>query len=286
MSWQLQSEGWGPVVGERRYAGGILDGEADPRPDREELVLLLAPERRAALPSRLRDLAGIYGWDDGDWSLSVEERPDREWESLWRARWKPFRCGRLVLHPTFIDAKALPLRASDQPVSLVPGSSFGTGGHGSTRMALRCLQRWCASSPPAQLLDLGTGSGILAVCAAVLGSRRVAGMDPDPASAAQATATALANGVQDRCWFWRGVLDSTGVRWPAVMANLQSDLLVHSAGRVASFVAPGGRLFTGGILDRKLPRVVRALAGEGLKLRAKARSGRWCGLEWVRSVAN
>ena len=275
LTWCLQQEGWGAVIAEQAFPSGILEGEAPPRCPKAFLTLVCEPSLAERFNTRMRQLAQAFGWGPGSWSAGFELRRGEDWETLWRKRWRPFRCGAFVIHADFHDRASLPLRAADRPLQVQAGSAFGTGGHSSTRMALRALQGWFAEGRPARVLDLGTGSGILAVAAALLGAERVAGMDPDPASAPQARRTAAANGVAGRCRFWRGVLESVCGRWDVVCANLHSDLIVASAAFLADRCAPGGRLFAGGILDLNRSRTLTALEAAGFQLERLAQRGRW-----------
>ncbi len=275
----LQQEGWGAVVGETPFPGGMLQGEAPPPDARVHLTLVLGVEQEQAFAGRVVRLASDLGWSEGEWSLDFELRRKEDWEALWRRRWKPFRCGRFVVHTDFHDLGSLALRPDDRPLRLRAGSAFGTGGHSSTRMALRALQRWFDEGPLPRVLDLGTGSGILAVASALRGAERVLGMDPDPASAAQARATAEANGVAARCRFWRGGLETATGRWHAVYANLHSDLIAENADWLAERALPGCRLFAGGILDRKAERTLRALTAAAWNLDKSRIRGRWVTFE-------
>ncbi|HIA02680.1 MAG TPA: methyltransferase domain-containing protein [Myxococcales bacterium] len=280
VSFLLQEEGWGGVISERSYPGGILAGEDDSVAGVSCLVVLLQLEHREAFSQRIQELADSFGWSKADWSLAMEERLGEDWEEMWRSRWKPFRCGGFVVHADFHALDDLKLRADDCPLCMVAGSAFGTGGHASTRMALRTLQTWWTEKPFNSLLDVGTGSGILAVAAAMLGAKKVMGMDPDPASAAQATATANTNRVGESCKFWRGTGESASGQWDVVMANLQSDILVRDAALLAGLVEPGGRLFGGGILDFKADLTIIALEQQGLKMTRKSGRGRWVTIEF------
>lgn len=278
--WLLQEEGWGAALAEETWPAGLLDGEKPPSRPEAELVLIAAVGREEALRRRIEELARACGWGPAAWSMAIERRRREDWESLWRRRWRPFRCAGFVVHAAFHDPASLPLRPGDQPLRIAAGSAFGTGGHASTRMALRSLRRWAERRPLGRVLDLGTGSGILAVAAALLGAERVAGMDPDPASAVQARAAAEANGVEAVCRFWRGGLETAGGVWDTVLANLHSDLIAENAAVLAERTARGGRLFTGGILDRKEATTFSALEECGFRLVQAGGRGRWrCG-EW------
>ena len=251
-----------------------------------QMILVLQPEQVDSFRKRFSELAKVYGWGAVP-DLTIEERDAIDSESAWRQQWKPFRFGGFVVHTNFHDLSELPLRSTDQPLQLVAGSAFGTGGHPSTRIALRVLRRWCTERPSlASFLDVGMGSGILGTAAAMMGVQKVAGMDPDPPSADQANATARANQVGDACHFWRGVLEEDQNQYDAVMANLQSGLLQRYALELAAKVKAGGPFFAGGFMDRNREATLGALCDAGFKLTREYKRGRWYAAEFLRITGN
>lgn len=280
----LEEAGCGEAVSEVRFAHGALASDPS-NPDRPcEVRVVVAASQvqdlRRFLPQWFADL----GVPTEDWGFQEEaHRPEEvDPEILWRAQWRPFRCADFVIFAEFHDQSAFPLRPTDQPLTLIAGSAFGTGGHVSTRLALKVLRAWCRETPPTALLDVGTGSGILAVAAALCGVPKVVGMDPDVASAWQATRTADLNDVGPACTFWRGGFDSARGRWPAIMANLVADLLQEGARDLVRLLAPGGTLFAGGILDTAWQDTARVFAEEGLVLQHELARGRWQAGVWAK----
>ena len=240
-----------------------------------------APALRAALPIWLAQL----GLTEQDWHCHEQPHDVAAYSdpSLWQQAWKPFRCAGYVVHSDFHALKTLSLRATDIPLTLKTGSAFGTGSHPTTRLALKTLHKWCADGPPPRLLDVGTGSGILSVAAALGGVKEVVGMDPDPFSAAQANAMAALNGVSSACSFWRGGFESAAGQWPAVVANLVANIIQEGAGSLGRLVAPGGKLFAGGILECHWEATASALAAQDLKILSRSGCGRWLAGIWVKS---
>lgn len=147
-------------------------------------------------------------------------------------------------------------------------------------MALRALCKWHRQRKFGNFLDVGTGSGILAVAAALLGTPFALGMDPDPASASQSISNSKQNGVVQSCHFWRGTLESVTGKWEVVFANLQSGLLQEYASNLALLLEPEGRLFAGGFMDRNEEKTLRAFDHAQLRLLKLHKHGRWRGAEF------
>lgn len=282
MQWQLGQEGWGAGVHEQAFPAGHLDDEPVGRPEDGTLSFVLEESERGRLLERLERLADALSWGPGAWEVRGESVLRTDWETAWREKWRPFRCGGFVIYAEFHGGLAEQLRPEDQPLLVPTGSAFGTGGHPSTRIALRCLRRWSAAQPFDRMLDVGMGTGILAVAAAQLGVREVVGMDPDAPAPAQAIKMATCNGVEKACFFWRGTLESAAGAWPVVFANLQSGLLQRYSRMLHSCLEPGGRLFTGGFMDRNAAPTLEAFAGAGLRLDRLHEHGRWRAAELSR----
>lgn len=280
----LEEQGYGAAVSEVRFDHGAL--VTDPGdPDKPcEVRVVVAEDQLPALRVQLSTWFSLLGIPAEACGFQEEPHGGTEIdpEVLWRSQWRPYRCAEFAVFAEFHDQGQFNLRSTDQPLTLIAGSAFGTGGHVSTRLALKVLRGWCTESPPNRLLDVGTGSGILAIAAALSGVKEVVGMDPDVASAWQATRTAELNGVGEACTFWRGGYDSVCGTWPAVMANLVADLLQEGARDLIHLLEPGGRIFAGGILDTAWQDTARVFAQEGLQLEQRLVRGRWQAGVWTR----
>lgn len=279
-----QEAGWGTGIAMRDFPGGLLADEPELSLREVEVHLYVAAE--ALDLTRAGLLAWQAHWPEGgpeirflsSSPLDLTQDPEHAWQS----HWKPFRCAGFVLAADFLDLTTLPLQADDVPLRLVPGSAFGSGGHPTTRMALRGLRWMWSDRQPRRWLDVGTGSGILAVAAARLGAEFAAGMDPEAASPPQVLRMADLNGLADRVAAWRGTLDSAAGCWPAITANLFADLLQDGAPALARLLEPRGLLYTGGIVDRRQDETRASLERAGLRLLAGSSRGRWRGAVWER----
>ena len=169
-------------------------------------------------------------------------------------------------------------------ITIEPGRAFGTGQHPSTLGCLERLESLLARTVPPWLIDLGTGSGVLAIAAARLGVVRVLAVDDDPDAVASAMANAARNRVCDRvrCILGdAGALEESGA--PLVVANLLTAAHLRLAPRYARYLAPGGALLLGGILDAEAAGVAAALGGHGFASRASMSVEGWTTLELARA---
>lgn len=197
----------------------------------------------------------------------AERVADVDWTEQWKAGQGPIVVSeRLVVRPSFATHARKP---GQRQIVIDPGQAFGTGGHASTRLALEwvdVLTRGDGAACPRRVLDVGTGSGVLALAAAALGADSAVGFDLDPLAAVEAVRWTRENELGGRVAFFTGPVRALapGVVFDAVLANLLKRELLPIAGDVARAVAPGGRLILSGLLEVDAPEVQAALAPCGL----------------------
>ncbi len=221
----------------------------------------------------------------------AEALPEVDWSEAWKQGLEALRISeRLVIRPPFVEWA---LEPDQREVVIDPGQAFGTGGHASTRVCLDWIDALYASPSAAvvldRVLDVGTGSGVLALAAATLGAREALGFDLDAVAIEAAQQAARANGLEDRVRFRTGPIETVvpnGERWPLVVANLLKQEILPIAAEVAKRVAPGGILLLSGLLDEDAPAVLARFAEEGLREGAPRReivdgAGCWVGLHLV-----
>ncbi|NUL82296.1 MAG: 50S ribosomal protein L11 methyltransferase [Armatimonadetes bacterium] len=193
------------------------------------------------------------------------------WERAWKRFFRSRRFGRIRVQPPWSR-----LRPGAEEILIViePGMAFGTGGHPTTSLCLELLSAHVR--PGMSVLDLGTGTGILALAAAKLGAGQVLGVDDDPIAVEIARQNCAQNGVSERV----EVIEGDG--WAAVSG--QFDLIVcniitlfhlRTAGRVAEHLAPGGLYIASGISGRNWRSVENALASNGLRLVERRKRRTW-----------
>lgn len=178
-----------------------------------------------------------------DW---VEEE---DWEAGWRRHFKPVRVSpRIVVHPSWIRVAAEPEQIA---IVIDPQMAFGTGGHESTRLCLRALEEYLR--PGNRCLDLGTGSGVLAIAAARLGAGFVLGVDVDPRALENSRENLAANGVgKAQVEVRQGSIEQIGGQvFGLVLANIQSSVLRPLLGPVFGVLEKGGVVLFSGLLGRE-----------------------------------
>jgi len=196
------------------------------------------------LPARVDGL-GI----DGTW----EEVAEVDWVAEYRRGLEPVTVGAIVVAPPWTPHDA-------DAIVLEPGQAFGTGHHETTQGCLAALQELELAGR--SVLDVGTGSGILAIAAARLGAERVVGVDTDPASVDTATANAAANGV--RMAVHPGSADVVDATFDVVVANLDTDTLTAVAPELVARLAPGATFVGSGVSLERVDEAVAALEAAGL----------------------
>lgn len=207
---------------------------------------------------------------------------DQNWMEAWKVRYQPIPIGRkLVIVPAWMDSPD-PARVA---IKIDPGMAFGTGTHPTTQLCLEFLEDCLPENCPL-VMDVGCGSGILAIAALKLGAQAALGVDIDEASIRNSLENAQNNGVDSEA-FQLGLGSVDEIRAgqfgaksaPLVLANILGPVLIRlfDAG-LADLVLPGGKLILSGILEHLAADVTAAAEGRGLKLIETKQMGDWVAL--------
>jgi ribosomal protein L11 methyltransferase len=212
-------------------------------------------------------VALALGVDD----LSISPAVGRDAGSVWTLSPRATRIGRLRIVPADADAEPGVLRLTDS-------AAFGTGLHPTTAMCLEAIEEAVQPSAPGALLDVGIGSGVLALAALLMGVPRALGLDLDAEALRAAAENARLNALDRRLQLVRGGPDAVAGTWPLVVANLLAAPLVELAPVLVRRVGHHGRLVLSGIPSSVEPDVDRAYRRLGMqRVRAQSRAG-WSAL--------
>ena len=248
--------------------GGVSSAGAE---DEHEVVTAyfdVSPEVervRAAMLEALR----VYGLASSDVrELKFREVEGRDWLAEWKSGWRPAVVGRFVVAPPWSEVE----ETSDRFVIRVePGMAFGTGTHETTRLCLAAVEKHFRGR---SFLDVGTGTGVLAIAAAMLDtSARVEACDTDPLAVSVAEENARLNGVASRVSFRVGSVDDSTPSADVVCANLTADVILPLLPALTA--ATCGRLILSGILDTQAESVWARLLELGAEDCEVTRDGEW-----------
>ena len=227
--------------------------------------------RLAALQEELATLPALSGLEMGELKLSFSQVKEEDWAEYWKNFYKPFRLGtRLVVRPTWESYTAQP---GDLVIDLDPGMAFGTGTHETTALCAVLIEAYCRQG---QVLDIGTGSGILAIAAAKLGAQRVLALDIDPVAVKVARENVAQNGLTDRVRVEQGdPLSGVAGQYDMAVANILADVIISLAGPVKQHVKPEGVFICSGIIRERAEDVRAALEGAGHTIVDERYEGAW-----------
>lgn len=220
----------------------------------------------------LRD-AGL----DNDLSFNYSFISERDWNETWKKKFKPIDAGeRFSILPPWEGLK-------ENRINLIidPGMAFGTGHHETTRTCLMLIERLSGNCRKGSFLDVGTGTGILAIAASRLGFGRIIGVDTDPLAVDAAQRNAGLNDLETIA-----ILEGTAApelgTFDFIAANLMSGILIRIAPELAPCLAEGGVALLSGMLVGQEEEVIAAMERQGLKFREKHIDGRWVSVVMTR----
>jgi ribosomal protein L11 methyltransferase len=203
----------------------------------------------------------------------ARRRREQDWRESWKRYFQPQRIGqRLLVKPTWATYE---VTANDTVIEIDPGMAFGTGQHPTTAMCLRALER--RLRPGGDVLDVGTGSGILAIAAVRLGARRALALDTDPHAVRAARENAAANEVETTVEVREGTLPdgATGERFDLVTANISGLTIERLAPAFARALSSGGTLIVSGFLEDAVAKLRCVLTETGLRVDEVEAEGVW-----------
>jgi ribosomal protein L11 methyltransferase len=219
----------------------------------------------------LKDFRQRCPHDTGSLEIHQAELREEDWANNWRQYYKPLEVGeKLYIVPEWMREEEVPQGRT--PIYLNPGLIFGTGSHASTQLCLGGLQK--VVQPGDRILDLGCGSGILAIAGLQLGAESAVGCDIDPKAVKVAMENASFNGIDERRLqvYAGNVLEDEGLRqqmagrYQLVLANIVADVIIPLSGMVDQFLAEDGYFLCSGIIDTRAQEVAQALEANGFTI--------------------
>ncbi len=207
--------------------------------------------------------------------LTTRPVAEEDWANAWKEYYHVLHLGTsIVIKPSWRDYTPRP---GEVVLELDPGMAFGTGLHPTTSMCLELLEQ--RVQPGMRVLDVGAGSGILALAAAKLGAASVLALDVSSVAVEAAQANARANGLEQRVNVRLGSIEeASGERYDLVVANIIARVIADLAPALVNALAPGGVLIASGIIDERLPLAEDALRAGGLADIERVRDGDWFSL--------
>lgn len=265
-----------------------LGDESAPDPNALETavtVKIYAPETAdtPAYRRRIEEMLYHYGRLYPIPPPAFRKLQDQDWANAWKVHYQPFRIGnRIWIQPSWLEAKeserggedgVLP---GDVVLTLDPGMAFGTGLHPTTQMCLRAVEE--VARPGMSVLDVGTGSGILAIAAAKLEAARLLAFDTDVLAVNAAQENAARNGVDAQISTFQGTLAEVAEKgWDLVLVNILAPVIINLFRQdgLLAYVAPDGFLILSGIIEEQGAGVETAVAEAGGRVVKKLQIRDW-----------
>ena len=252
--------------------------------EKEDGSLEVAGEKtttEAVLADVKRELEDLRQFMDiGEGSVAVDETEDIDWINNWKQYFKQFYVDDILIIPSWEEVK--PEDRDKMIIHIDPGTAFGTGMHETTQLCIRQLKKYVTKDT--ELLDVGTGSGILSIIALKLGARHAVGTDLDPCAVPAVEENKEVNGIPVEAFDMmigniiddKEVQDRVGYeKYDIVTANILADVLVPLTPVIVHQMKPGAVYITSGILDVKEDVVKEAVVAAGLEVVEVTHQGEW-----------
>lgn len=235
-------------------------------------------ELLARVREELEDLRSFM--DIGECTITESQTEDKDWINNWKQYFHQFYVDDILIIPSWEEVK--PEDEGKMIIHIDPGTAFGTGMHETTQLCMRQLKKYVKDST--ELLDVGTGSGILSIVALKLGAAHAVGTDLDPCAISATKENLEANDIPDgkmdvmigNIIDDKTVQDTVGYeKYDIVTANILADVLVPLTPVIIHQMKKGGIYITSGIIDEKESTVVEAVKAAGLEVLEVTRQGEW-----------
>ncbi len=222
-----------------------------------------------------RDLLLSRGFSDeelGSWEYTFVTKENEDWSKKWKEKWDVTHVSkRITVVPDWIEYT--PHQEDEVIIKLEPGCAFGTGTHQTTQLCMKAMEKYLQTGD--EVADIGTGSGILAICAMKFGAKSAYGCDNDDTVIDVAKENAVKNQVE--CTFELKTADKLTKKYDFVMANILHNVLYDIMGDLKAIMKSGALLSLSGILDEKREIVLEAIKRENLQIVEEMHQDQWVG---------
>ena len=215
---------------------------------------------------------GLTDEELGSWDFVISDKPNEDWSKKWKEKWDITRVSdKIVVVPDWLEYNAEP---DEVVIRLEPGCAFGTGTHQTTQLCMMAIEKYMQKG--AKVADIGTGSGILAICAKKFGASYVYGCDNDETVIDVAKENALKNDVE--CKFELNTADKLSEKFDFVLANILHNVLAQIMGDLKNIMNDNAILVLSGILNEKKSVVLDAVKKYNLQLLEETHQDQWTAL--------
>ena len=240
-----------------------------------KVFLTFEPKNLSQLLKDERELLKSRGLTDeelGSWEFVISNKPNEDWSKKWKEKWGITRVSdKIVVVPDWLVYNS---KSDEVVIRLEPGCAFGTGTHQTTQLCMKAIEKYMPEG--AKVADIGTGSGILAICAKKFGASYVYGCDNDDTVIDVAKENALKNNVE--CKFELNTADKVSEKFDFVLANILHNVLAEIMGDLKNIMNDKAILVLSGILDEKKSVVIDAVKKFNLEMIEETHQDQWTAL--------
>ena len=219
-----------------------------------------------------REILKSRGFTDeelGSWEIQLDEKENQDWSKKWKEKWTVTHVTeRIAVVPSWLSYEP---KENEITITLDPGCAFGTGTHQTTQLCMKAIEKYLKKGD--SMADIGTGSGILAICAKKFGASSAYGCDNDETVIDVCIENAEIN--NEECEFELKTADLLTEKYDFVCANILHNVLAEIMGDLKNIMKPDAKLVLSGILDEKKPVVLDAINREELRIIETLHQDQW-----------
>ena len=214
---------------------------------------------------------GLIEQSDEDWEIELKKVQNEDWSKTWKSFWKPLKISeKIVICPTWEEYET---KEGEIKINLDPGNAFGTGTHPTTQLCVRATEKYMPKN--SDVADIGTGSGILAICAKKLGAKSAIGIDTDETVEETAKENAKINSVSDIVFKTSEITSLNSEKYDFVLANILHNVLAQIMPDLKRITKQNGHIVLSGILNGKEGVVFEAIEKNNLTVVETLTQGDW-----------